>query len=95
MREGFEDPLLLLCRYPDTRIADREAQVRFSFGVRLSLHADLNFTSLRKLNGVTHQMHQNLPEAARIADQFLGNVMYFYLISNRKIALKLQLQPGA
>src|SRR6266446_6158924 len=72
--EGREDMCLLVRRDADTSVGDHEMQgveraIRFLPG-----NLDRHPAPIGELESVANQVQENLPQPARVADQYLGNI---------------------
>ena len=69
--EGTEDRLLLFARDADSGVADREADQRFIVMCRFAgeLYPKYDFALRGELDGVAHQVEQDLTQPAGVADQ--------------------------
>src|SRR5262249_12689648 len=72
--ERFEHSCLLFLGDADAGIGDRESQHDVTGGERLGADVHDGFARGGKLDGVAHQVDNDLPEAARVAEQVIGNI---------------------
>src|SRR5262249_62047683 len=75
LREGLKEDAKLLARNADARIPYREMEAdrRFVFEFALDTHG--HFARARELDCVADEVHENLPQPTRVADEGLGNVV--------------------
>ena len=90
LRKGFEQQPLFLERNSDARILHFEMEFHSFVVLCASLNGDQHFPLLGELDGVTHQVHQNLPQATGIAEQMRGHIrigivgqFQFFLVSSQ------------
>src|SRR6202158_1783647 len=68
LRKAFEDVAQLAGRNADAGVRDRKAKAGLLAGPLFAFHADVNVSLGRELDGVAGKVDENLPDAARIAD---------------------------
>ena len=72
--EDLEDHLLLLRRHADARIADGEVQHDLAVAHRFRPDLEHDLAALGELDGVAHQVDDDLPQAGGIAAEKGGHV---------------------
>ena len=72
--EGLEELLLLVGGDADARVADGEVQADLLLGPRLHIDAKHDLAPLGELDGVAHQVDDDLAEAVGVAREGIGHV---------------------
>src|SRR5262249_38563427 len=75
LRKGLKEETQLLARNADARVTYREMEAgrRFVLGFALDTHG--HFARAGELDRVADEVHENLPQPARVADEVLGYVV--------------------
>src|SRR5581483_5794450 len=68
LAEAVEEPRDLRARDADPRVAHADPQDRARIGALLALDVDQDVSANREFDRVPDEVHQDLPDAARVAD---------------------------
>jgi hypothetical protein len=89
--KGVEDPRLALHRDADSRVLDPEVEARPPLLFRLALHPH-DLAVLGELDGIPHQVHDDLAQHTRIAHQSLRHLRSHPIVEFEALFMRPQCQ---